>query len=79
MARISKKGHDPLKMTDRQKAFVKTGMTIWDVVNSMTFLGSNNAGFPLENQHELKYRAGELFAKGTSQGYDLEFAQYANL
>lgn len=79
MARIAKKGHDPLKMTDRQKAFVKTGMTIWDVVNSMTFLGSNNAGFPLENQHELKYRAGELFAKGTSQGYDLEFAQYANL
>ncbi len=79
MARIVKKGHDPLKMTDRQKAFVKTGMTIWDVVNSMTFLGSNNAGFPLENQHELKYRAGELFAKGTSQGYDLEFAQYANL
>lgn len=79
MARIAKKGHDPLKMTDRQKAFVKTGMTIWDVVNSMTFLGSNNAGFPLENQHELKYKAGELFAKGTSQGYDLEFAQYANL
>ena len=79
MARIVKKGHDPLKMTDRQKAFVKTGMTIWDVVNSMTFLGSNNAGFPLENQHELKYKAGELFAKGTSQGYDLEFAQYANL
>jgi len=79
MARIVKKGHDPLKMTDRQKAFVKTGMTIWDVVNSMTFLGSNNAGFPLENQHELKYKAGELFAKGTSQGYDLEFAQFANL
>lgn len=79
MSRVIKKGHDPLKMTDRQKAFVKTGMTIWDVVNSMTFLGSNNAGFPLENQHELKYRAGELFAKGTSQGYDLEFAQYANL
>lgn len=79
MSRVIKKGHDPLKMTDRQKAFVKTGMTIWDVVNSMTFLGSNNAGFPLENQHELKYKAGELFAKGTSQGYDLEFAQYANL
>tara|TARA_B100001094_G_scaffold214642_1_gene208718 strand:+ start:197 stop:1369 length:1173 start_codon:yes stop_codon:yes gene_type:complete len=79
MSRVIKKGHDPLKMTDRQKAFVKTGMTIWDVVNSMTFLGSNNAGFPLDNQHELKYKAGELFAKGTSQGYDLEFAQYANL
>jgi len=79
LARISRKGKDPTKLADRQKAFIKTGMTIWDVVNSMTFLGSNNAGFPLDNQHELKYRAGELFAKGTTEGYDLEFAQYASL
>ena len=79
LARISKKGHDPIKLADRQKAFIKTNMTIWDVVNSMTFLGSNNAGFPLDNQHELKYKAGELFAKGTTEGYDLEFAQYASL
>jgi len=54
-------------------------MSVWDVVNSLTFLGSNNSGVPLENSHELKYSAGKLFAKGVKEGYDLEFAQYASL
>ncbi len=79
LARINKKGTDHYKLNDKHKSFIKTGMTIWDVVNSMTFLGSNNTGIPLENQHELKYKAGELFAKGITEGYDLEFAQYSNL
>jgi len=79
MARIAKKGVDPLTLQARQKQFIKTGMTIWDVVNSMTFLGSNNSGFPIDNQHELKYNAGLLFSKGVKEGFDLEFSQYANL
>ena len=79
MNRIKNKGKDPYALQDRQKQFIKTDMSIWDVVNSMTFLGSNNSGFQLANQHELKYSAGELFAKGAKEGYDLEFAQYANL
>lgn len=79
MNRIKNKGIDPLGLQDRQKQFIKTGMSIWDVVNSMTFLGSNNSGFQLANQHELKYSAGELFSKGTKEGYDLEFSQYASL
>jgi len=78
-ARITKKGRDPWGLNDRQKQHISTGMSIWDVVNSMTFLGSNNSGYSLENQHDLKYAAGELFAKGAKDGYDLEFAQYANL
>jgi hypothetical protein len=79
MNRIKGKGADPYGLNEKQKSFIKTGMTIWDVVNSMTFLGSNNSGFQLANQHELKYSAGELFAKGGKEGYDLEFAQYASL
>jgi hypothetical protein len=79
MNRIKNKGKDPMILQDKQKSFIKTGMSIWDVVNSMTFLGSNNSGFQLANQHELKYSAGELFAKGAKEGFDLEFAQYANL
>ncbi len=79
MNRIKNKGTDPLGLNEKQKSFIKTDMSIWDVVNSMTFLGSNNSGFELANKHELKYSAGELFAKGTKEGYDLEFAQYANL
>jgi len=79
LARITRKGQDPHSLNDRQKQFIKTGMSVWDVVNSLTFLGSNNSGIPLENQHELKYTAGDLFSKGTKEGFDLEFAQFASL
>lgn len=79
MARVVRKGHDPLKLNDKQKGFIQTGMSIWDVVNSLTFLGSNNTGLPLENKHGLKEVAGRLFGKGTKDGYDLQFAQYASL
>jgi hypothetical protein len=79
MARIVQKGQDPMKLNDKQKSFIKTGMSIWDVVNSMTFLGSNNTGLPLDNKHALKEEAGKLFGKGTKDGYDLQFAQFASL
>lgn len=79
LARINRKGVDSTKLLDRQKQFIKTHMSIWDVVNSLTFLGSNNVGVDLNHQHELKYAAGDLFAKGTREGYDLEFAQFASL
>lgn len=79
LARLTRKGTDPHGLNDRQKQFIKTGMTIWDVVNSLTFLGSNNSGIDFDNKHELKYSAGNLFSKGTKEGYDLEFAQYAAL
>jgi hypothetical protein len=79
MARIVKKGQDPTRLNDKQKGFIRTGMSIWDVVNSMTFLGSNDSGIPLSNRHELKESAGRLFGKGTKDGYDLQFAQYAQL
>ncbi len=79
VVRVNKKGTDAYKLNERQKQFIKTGMSVWDVVNSMTFLGSNNSGYNLDNQHELKYSAGKLFAKGAKEGFDLEFAQYANL
>lgn len=79
MDRIVKKGQDPMKLNDRQKSFVRTGMSIWDVVNSLTFLGSNPSGIELDRKHELKATAGHLFAKGVKSGYDLQFADYASL
>jgi hypothetical protein len=79
IARITKKGVDHSILGDRQKQFIKTGMSVWDVINSLTFLGSNNSGYPIDNQHELKYSAGKLFAKGVKEGYDLEYSQYASL
>jgi hypothetical protein len=79
LARVNRKGVDGMGLQDRQKQFIKTNMSIWDVVNSLTFLGSNNSGIDLNNQHELKYAAGDLFSKGVKEGYDLEFAQFASL
>jgi hypothetical protein len=79
MARIAGKGMDPYKLNEKQKSFIKTGMSVWDVVNSLTYLGSNNSGIELENKYELKAEAGDLFAKCTKGGFDLEFAQYAQL
>lgn len=79
IARIAQKGMDPYKLNDKQKSFIKTGQSVWDVVNSLTYLGSNNSGIELDHKHELKAEAGYLFAKGTSAGFDLQFAQYAQL
>jgi len=79
MARIVKKGIDPTKLSEKQKSFIKTNMSVWDVVNSMTFLGSNNTGIPLDSKESLKATAGSLFGKGTKSGYDLQFAEFASL
>lgn len=79
LARLVRKGQDPMKLNDKQKAFIRTSQSIWDVVNSLTFLGSNNSGLQLEGQYSLKEKAGNLFGKGTKDGYDLQFSQYASL
>ena len=80
MARIARKGHDTLRLNDKQKSFIKTSQSVWDVVNSLTYLGSNNSGLQLSNDRtDLKARAGVLFGKGTSGGYDLQFSQLASL
>jgi hypothetical protein len=79
MQRIMQKGQDPYKLNEKQKSFIKTGQSIWDVVNSLTYLGSNNSGIELGDKWELKAHAGDLFAKGVNSGYDLQFAQYAQL
>ena len=77
--RIVGKGVDPYKLNERQKAVIKTSASVWQVINSMTYLGSNNSGIEFENKAEMKAIAGELFAKGSKGGFDLEMAKYANL
>ena len=79
LARIVQKGSDPYKLNEKQKGFIKTGMSVWDVINSLTYLGSNNSGIELADKYELKAEAGSLFAKGSNGGFDLQFAQYAQL
>lgn len=77
--RLARKGVELMDLSDRQKQLIKTPQSIWDVVNSMTFLGSNNSGLPIANQHQLKEKAGVLFSKGIKTGYDLQYADYMEL
>ena len=78
-ARISQKGHDLTTIGDRQKQFIKTGQSVWDVVNSLTYLGSNNSGIELLDKWQLKEAAGKLFAKSTGDGFDMSFSHWAGL
>ena len=79
MQRIARKGYNPMELNDRQKGLIKTQMSVWDVVNSMTFLGSNNSGIPLDDQFTLKQKAGKLFSKGITAGYDLQYVDFAEI
>jgi hypothetical protein len=74
--RLAKTGLDPYKMNDRQKSNIKTGMSVWDVVNNLTFLGSNKSEFDIVNPESLKSQGGRLLNKAITTGLDL---QYANL
>jgi hypothetical protein len=79
MARATRAGHDPSTFSDRQKAMIRSGQSVWEVVNSLTYLGSNNSGIPLSNKHDLKHQAGVLFGKGTQDGFDCQNSGLANL
>ena len=79
LSRVVKKGYDPARLNEKQRAYIKTSQSVWDVVNALTYLGSNNTGIPIKQKHELKFEAGQLFSKGCNGGYDLQFAQLAAL
>jgi len=73
--RLGRKGIDFSELSNDQKKFIKTGMTVWDVVNQLTWHGSHtSAGFNLENNAALKYEGGQLFSKN----YDLTNAHLIN-
>ncbi len=74
--RVIKQGLDIYKLNDRQKSNIRTGMSIWDVINNLTFLGSNKSEFNITDKEGLKNQGGKLFNKAITTGLDL---QYANL
>lgn len=81
LSRIGKKGFDANLLNDKQKSYIKTGMSVWDVINSLTFMGSNDTEFNLyDNQKSgLKSIGGQLFAKSQKGGYDLQYASLQSL
>lgn len=74
-ARIVRAGHDPISLTDDQTKFIKTGASVWDLVNELTWLGSHQTAFDLKSNSALKKTGGELFA----QTWDLEHAGLASI
>lgn len=73
--RIFRSGHNPLRLSDAQKRFIKTGATVWDVVNELTWIGSHDTAFDFKNRNGFKIEGGSLFAKG----WDLEHAGLAQI
>lgn len=73
--RIIAKGFNPRELSPDQKKFIKTGHTIWDLVNDMTWLGSHKSTFPMTNPKKFKVEGGALFVKN----WDLEHAALASI
>jgi hypothetical protein len=76
VARVFSKGFSTDAMTDKQKSFIKTGQSVWDIVNELTWLGSHNTIEEFENRARFKAAGGALFAKAN---FDLEAAQFATI
>lgn len=73
--RIFRAGYNPLQLTDSQKKFIKTDMTIWDVVNELTWIGSHEQIWDLKNSKQFKVEGGSLFSKN----WDLQHAGLASI
>jgi len=75
-ARVFGKGFDVNLLSNKQKAFIKTGQSVWDLVNELTWLGSHNTVEEYENRARFKAAGGQLFSKAN---FDLEAAQFATV
>ena len=73
--RIIGKGYNPNELSIDQKKFIKTGHSVWDLVNDLTWLGSHKSTFDLVQPARLKVEGGSLMAKR----WDLEHAALASL
>lgn len=73
--RLLSKGVELKSITDKQKSFINSGMNMWDLINTITFLGSNKTGMPFKNQDELQKIGGKQF----HAEYDLAYADLMNI
>lgn len=62
LIRLAQKGIDIVNLSDKQKHLVNAGMPVWDVVNSLTFLGSNPSEFSIGDARFLQRLGGKLLA-----------------
>lgn len=62
-AKLIRAGVDPLGISKKQAQFIRTGQTVWDVINSVTWLGSHQTDFPWQNQAKVRMYGGTLFSR----------------
>lgn len=61
--KLAKKEINLGDFTDKQKSFISTGQTMWDVINNVTWLGSHDAGYQWKNQKFLQKLGGKMMSK----------------
>ena len=74
MIRLAGKGIDIVGLSDKQKKYINSGTPMWQVINSLTFLGSNPSEFDLSDSRFLQKVGGKLLATE----FDLEYADLMN-
>lgn len=63
LEKLKRKGFDIAELTKKQKEHVKTDMNMWDLVNALTNLGSNDTPFTLTNKLSLQRLGGKMLSK----------------
>ena len=63
--RLHLAGIDTVKLSDAQKRTVRTGVSVWDVINGVTDFASHNYGYEKKANADrhLQLRAGDMLAK----------------
>ena len=72
--RLKRKGVQLADLDKKQKQFIPSGMKMMDLINNITFLGSNHIGVEFKNMDKLQVYGGKLMTKDA----DLKFAKYLN-
>lgn len=67
-AKLAQKDINPADLTDKQKSFIITGQSMWDVINNLTWLGSNDGGYQWKNQRFLQTLGGRTLGGGVPFG-----------
>ena len=73
--RLIAKGYDPKALIPDEMKFIRTGHSVWDLINDLTWLGSHSSIFDLSNPKAFKVEGGNLFTKN----WDLQHARLANI
>lgn len=63
LQKLKQKGYEVADLSKKQQQLIKTDMPMWDMVNALTYLGSNEVPFILTNKPHLQRLGGKMLAK----------------